>query len=65
MKSKLLEIAVMTAALSAPIGGSLAEPIRRGEYAPNGNSRRSHKLNVKRKKLRRLKNKAIQASRKR
>jgi len=63
MKSKLAELLIASSimgGLSTPIGGA----INRKTTEPNGNSRRKHKENVKRKKLRRISKISKQINRK-
>ena len=55
----ILALAAMGESMMASSVGDL-----RGTAAPNGNYKRSHKLNVKRKRLRRITKKSKQANRK-
>lgn len=55
MKSKLAELLLVSAVLGQGLDARIPER-KTSDYTPNGNNRRTHKQNVKRRKLRRIKN---------
>jgi len=63
IKSKALLAALSIAAFMPSVGDEIGGAMR-GKLPPNGNSKRLHKENVKRKRLRRITKKSKQTNRK-
>jgi len=63
MKSKLAQVLLASALMGSGMNESPLSYQRRKQAEPNGNSRRLHKENVRRKRLRRLTKKAKQINR--